>query len=113
VIDSTASPHIEKNSAAKSRASREAPTTWPDVLRCLPEDETRSCAIGRYRDAGFAADSFGHRRNAREAMADALTRTEDWLEYREVDLPRRAHLYRAERDAIRDVRRRLEWELYP
>jgi hypothetical protein len=45
-------------------------------------------------------------------MADALTRTEDWLEYREVDFPRRAHVYGAERPAISDICRRLEWELW-
>lgn len=89
------------------------PVAWRDVLAVLQDDETRSYALSRFRDAGFSADAFGHRRAAREALADALTRTEDWLEYREVDHPRRAHWYRPQREAIRGVRRRLEWELWP
>ena len=87
------------------------PIAWPDVLQAMPEDETRSYAFRRVRDAGFSAVSFGLKTNARwrrarEATADALTRTEDWLE---LTHPRRA----ADRAALQAVRRRLEWELWP
>jgi hypothetical protein len=66
--------------------------------------------MGRFRDSGFSADSFGAKtlattRATREAMAAALTATEGWLEYE--------HPAYAERDSIRAVRRRLEWELWP
>lgn len=90
--------------------------TFADVLRAVQGDETRSYALGRYRAAGHSVDAFGTgskggHRAAREAMADALSRTEDWLE---VDERRAGRDQRqAERLAIRDVRRRLELELWP
>jgi hypothetical protein len=59
-------------------------------------------ALTRFRARGFEPDDFGHSRPAREAMADALARTEDELELR-----------RARTDLIRQVRRRLEQELWP
>lgn len=74
----------------------------PDVLRVLPDPETRSLALSRFRDRGFSLDSFS-RPAARAAMAEALTRAEDWLE---LDHPRRT----GERAAIRRVRRALESE---
>lgn len=66
--------------ARRSNDAFKTRLTWPDVVRVLPEPETRSYALSRFRDSGFDADSFGHRRAAREAMASALTRAEDWLE---------------------------------
>jgi hypothetical protein len=115
---------IEKTGVGKRVAAVGRPIMWPDVLRVLTEDETRSYAMNLFSRSGFSADEFGSGetsrgarrarwRGAREAMADALTRTEDWLEYQGIDHPRRAHRYDAERVAIRDVRRRLEWELWP
>ena len=74
---------------------------WPDVLRVLQDDETRSQALGHYRAAGFTPDDFGRSRLARESMAQALTAVEDWLETAH---PRRL----AEREALRRVRRRVE-----
>jgi hypothetical protein len=122
MTDLTAARDIEKTAVRKPTASPGRPIAWRDVVGCLPDDATRSYALSLYRDAGFFPDDIGvidgargaaarRRRLARESLADALARTEDWLEYREVDFPRRAHLYRAERDAIRVVRRRLEREI--
>jgi hypothetical protein len=82
------------------------PVTWRDVLRCLPDDQTRSYALSRFRESRFDADSFATRIAARAALADALTATEDFLE---VEHPRRE----GDRLAIRDVRRRLETEVWP
>ncbi len=106
MIESLASRQQGKTRTANERVMPGRPVTYPDVLRVLPDDETRSCALSRFREAGFSADSFGHRRGARVAMAEALTSTEDWLE---VEHPRRTR----ERDAIRAVRRRLEQEIWP
>ena len=78
---------------------------WPEVLRALSGDGARNLAIGRYRVAGFTGDDFARSRLAREAMTDALTRAEDWLEYEGPRSP--------DRSAIQAVRRRLEWELWP
>ena len=75
--------------------------TWQEVARVLPDDETRSYALGRFRDAGFAADSFKARIEVRATVMRGLTTAEDWLEMR---YPKR------DRTAIRDVRRRLELE---
>jgi hypothetical protein len=71
--------------------------TWPDVLRVIARDEVRDAVLGRYRAAGFTPDDFATKRRAREAMADALSRAEDI----------------SPAAAIQDVRRRLEWELWP
>lgn len=65
----------------------------------------RSYALDQIRDRGFSADSFGTKRKMRELVAAALTRTEDWLEL--------SHPGWGERSTIRDVRRRLEQELFP
>lgn len=86
--------------------SRQKAVGYPDVLRVVQDDETRSYALRCFRDSGFSADSFAHRRAAREAMAGALTLTEDWLE---AEHPRRV----ADRVALRGVRRALELELWP
>lgn len=84
----------------------ETPLVWPDVLRAVQGDETRPALLGRYRAAGYGPDDFGRLRGAREAMADALTRTEDSLE------GRHGRNVETERDRIRAVRRRLEVELW-
>jgi hypothetical protein len=81
------------------------PVRWPDVMRALYSDETRAKALDRYRSDGHTPDDFARSRAAREAMADALTRTEDWLEDEHPRWPDRA--------SIKAVRRRLEWELWP
>ena len=86
---------------------------WPDVLRVLQDDEARSFALSRFRASGFSPDDFGRVRRAREAMADVLTRAEDWLEMLGVDGRRRGATFEGLRIAIREVRRRLEWELWP
>lgn len=90
----------------KTTRARRALTQWPDVLRAVQGDESRSQALGQYRAAGFGPDDFEHTRRAREAMSDALSRTEDFLELRAGS--RRA----AERESIAAVRRRLELELW-
>jgi len=76
---------------------------WPDVLRVVQRDETRSLVLERFRSSGFSADSFGRSAKSRVAAADALTAAEDWLEMNRPGA-------QDERSAIRDVRRRLELE---
>ena len=95
---------IGKTASAKAKAFAGTPVTWPEVLRALQTDRARSTALTRFREAGFSADDFGHVRKAREALAEALTRTEDM---------HAGPSSRPERVAIRDVRRRLEVELWP
>lgn len=102
-----------KTASEKTQRTAGSVFGWPDVLRVLQDDEARSYATTRYRAAGFGPDDFARSRAAREAMADALTRTEDWLEMLGVDGIRRGAKLEAERAAIRDVRRRLETELWP
>lgn len=100
-----ASRHTEKTEVRDRASASGRAIGWPDVLRVLPGPETRSYAVALVRRAGFSADAFGHLREARAVVADALTRTEDWLEIRG------GHV--RERAAIRDLRRRLERELWP
>lgn len=79
---------------------------WTHVLAALQGDEARSLAMSLYRSAGFGPDDFAPHRAARQAMADALVRTEDHLEIQ-------GARHDAERGRIRAVRRRLEGELWP
>lgn len=92
-----------KHARPKTESPRGGVPGWPDVLRVLQHDESRSRALGRYRAGGFSPDDFVTRPvAARLAMADALTRVEDWLEVSRGD---RALESRA---AIQAVRRRQE-----
>jgi hypothetical protein len=75
--------------------------TWPEVLRALDRDETRSMALNQFRTSGFNADSFRRLIDARRCLARALTAAEDWVE---LEHPRWG------RTGIRAVRRRLELE---
>ena len=88
---------------------------WQDVLRAMPRTETRNLVLGMFKDGGFSADSFSNARTgaggakcreARIAMADALTAAEDWIE---TVHPR----WEEDRKLLRAVRRRLELELWP
>lgn len=117
MIDLTASRRIGKTAVYERQASSGtrfgfgtpklvlAVLAWPDVVRVLQRDATREAVLGRYKSAGFTPDDFGRKRPAREAMAGVLTCAEDHLELQAAGRPTR------ERDALRDVRRRLEWEL--
>jgi hypothetical protein len=89
---------------------------WRELLRGLPAGKTRLEVLGRFKAAGFTADQFemasvgrgaATRRGARIAMADALTRVEDQLELRSGGRPSRL------REALKGLRRRLEWEVFP
>lgn len=106
MAESNTARRIEKTAVAKATPRPYGLVTWPEVLRAVSGDETRSYVIQRLRGAGFSADDFGHQRKAREVVADALTPSEDRLE---LSGPKA----QVERAAIRDARRRLEWELWP
>jgi hypothetical protein len=80
---------------------------WPDVVRVLQDAETRSYAVNALRDAGFSPDSFESQRKARETVAEALVRLEDQAELC------RGSLAARRREAIRQIRRALELELWP
>jgi hypothetical protein len=67
----------------------------------MPRENVRQRVLELYRTQGFTPDDFGRRATARAAMADALTRAEDWLE---LDHPRLT----AERAALAAIRRPLE-----
>jgi hypothetical protein len=82
-------------------------SAWPDVLRAVQSDEGRSTVLGLYRAPGFTPDEFAHRREARIAIAEALTRLEDSLEFR------CGRLVAEERARVQAARRRLERELWP
>ena len=98
---------------------------WQQVSRALDADETLRALVLRLYREGFRGcvsgwvspppeaprvwtpDDFGHRAEARRCLADCITAAEDVL-----DAERRT----ARRDtlalALRDIRRRLEVELY-
>ena len=89
--------------APRARAARRV--EWPEVLRALPDPETRSYALQILRDRGFSPAFFDERNEVRLGVSEALTRTEDWLEMR-----RATRRLEALRTGIQAVRRRLEDE---
>lgn len=94
---------IKKAASARAK-SRQCAIGWSDVVRAVPRDIVRQRVTERYRAAGFTPDDFARLASARAAMADALTRAEDWLE---LEHPR----WLADRVALAGVRRPLEVEI--
>lgn len=99
--DRAASRDSIKTAVGKEARPRGSVFGWSDVLRAMPRENVRQRVLESYRAQGFTPDDFARRTGARAAMADALTRAEDWLE---LDHPRLA----AERAALAAVRRPLE-----
>jgi hypothetical protein len=83
--------------------ARKTALGWSDVVRALQRPEVRELVLGRYRAAGHTPESFS-KPAARAAMADALTRCEDFCE---TEHPR----WQGDREALAVVRRLLETEL--
>lgn len=77
--------------------------SWGALSKDLPP-RVRPEVVTRFREAG--GDFARWSRLDREHLADALTRTEDWLE---LEHPNR----HADRAALKAARRRLELELWP
>lgn len=80
---------------------------WPEVLAALPRSKTRESILNRVKAFGFEPSSWGSRQSL-EALAHAITQTEDAL-----DLLHDSAARRAERAALQSVRRRLERDLWP
>jgi hypothetical protein len=97
----------EKTARAKTARAPGPPIGWPDVLRVIPDEPTRSTALSRFRAAGFKPDEFAHHRNVRESVLEGHVSAEDALE------AIRGEGATASRRAIKAVRRRLEVELWP
>ncbi len=105
---STASPTRTKTAVRGAASPRGSAFGWPEVLRGLQDDDARSVALSLYRSRGFTPDDFAHRREARAAMADALSRAEDQIELR-----RQSPARDQARALVRAARRRLEAQLWP
>jgi len=108
----------QKDAPASESETAQSRVTWLDVLGALQGDETRRAAVSLIRgrmnyavspiDQTKTEPSIGdiyHRRSVRIAVGDGLTATEDWLEGTGVPPKSRAR--------VRDIRRRLECELWP
>lgn len=97
-----------KTAAKNSHAPRRRRVRWADVLRAMPDSKTLRMFLGLMANSGITASSWNDGskdRAPRVAMAEALTRTEDWLEGR--------NALRSQGPAVQEVRRRLECELWP
>jgi hypothetical protein len=105
MLDQSPARTSGKNAPQKRVPRRGAALGWGDVLRAVQRDAARAYALDLYRAGGYSADDFAHVRAAREAMSDALARTEDWIEMQHA-------AWRGDRETIRDVRRSLEVELF-
>jgi hypothetical protein len=79
---------------------------WSEVYGALWEDSTRSRVLEAMRAQGITTNMIASQPTARLALADILSATEDWLE---LSKPKAS----LERKAIRVVRRKLEWEIWP
>ncbi len=91
MLDSVASPTSIKTATGKRRSALRTRIGWPEAVGCLQGAKTRQ--------------SFNTLRSARECAADALTHTQDLVESQSAN--------RTQLTAIREVRRRLELELWP
>lgn len=101
------SPRIEKTAARFRSASPGTRFGWPDVLRAIQDDEARARVVARLRDAGLSPDDIvAPRRYPRVVLLEAIVAEEDRLER---EHPRRHE----ERSTIREMRRRLECEVWP
>ncbi len=107
-LHSPASPTRTKTAVRGAASPRGGVLTWPQVLAALQDDNARSEALSLYRARGFTPDDFGRLREARAAMADALSRAEDQIELR-----RQSPARDQARALVRSARRRLEVELWP
>lgn len=104
MVDQVVSRTSIKTAAAARAKSGGRALRWSDVLRAIPRDLVRLRVLERYRAQGFTADDFARLGSARAAMADALTRAQDWLE---LEHPR----WTDDGAAVAAVRRPLELEI--
>ena len=96
--------------AAPKRARAARPRVpWADVLRGLQLDDVRSEVLGAYRAAGFGPEDWTVKQATRVVLMEALVRAEDRLEAEGSKRGERL----AQRVILRDLRRRLELELWP
>ena len=107
MFENTIQETPRKMGGRRNEAGPESRFSWPAILRALSDTETRSFVLSRYRELGAQPADWPSRRSL-EAMADALTAAEDWLELRRAT-PRLL----ATRSRLRTIRRRLERELWP
>lgn len=75
--------------------------TWREVVRAIPDPETRSSVSAKYKEAGFSMDEFEHSKTAQKALLKLLIRLEDAEERIRKEHP------------ARKFRRQLEIALYP
>ena len=95
-----------KQASTTQRQPRKAPIAWEVVLAAIVESETLPVAAPLWQRLQIKPSETWTQRATKEAAADALTRSEDWLEY---EHPLRKNA----RDRLNAVRRRLECELWP
>jgi hypothetical protein len=102
--DASCGPRL-KSRREKQGTPAAPPVTLAEVYRVLTLERVRQAVMARFKARG--GDLSRWARRDREAMADALTYTED-----EEELRQKCHMTPV-RLALREVRRRLEWELWP
>lgn len=112
MLDSATNDEAASKPRSKSAARAKKRVSWPDVLRAVQDEKRRFIVSYALRSSGFDADSFGHKREARVTAAEALVRLEDALED-QASNRRKHNPARDEASRIREVRRRLELELWP
>lgn len=100
----------EKKPSAKKRRRRAFTfkvVTWPEVVKVLSGTPWLSKLTRGIRRRGFSHFDFKSRRPVRAMVANSLTTVEDRTEARRPTKKRDAFMA-----AIKEVRRRLEWELW-
>lgn len=104
----------EKKPRPKSRKRRMpvfSKVTWPEVVRALSGTPWLHKLTKGLRRRGCSHSEFEHSRRARRIVCNSLTTVED----RNDDKLRHARTTKLNEFmcTLRDIRRRLEWELWP
>jgi len=98
-----------KKAAGKTTTTFKRVDGWGEVKRCLVDPETLSLVTQLMKKWLIGKEQVAAQASSRALMCSFLTKAEDLVENTRRDTPGRAR----ELAKIRDVRRRLEMELYP
>lgn len=82
--------------------------TFEEVLAVLDYDHARPMAVAYWGKHGCSPSKTWRERRTKEIVSDSLTHVQDVLEYEKQTKARHTQWLK-----IREVRRRLEWELWP
>lgn len=91
-----------------SKTSRKSLLGWSDVLRAIQTSQSREFLLSCFKSSGFSPVNLeGNNFEAYAALCDAMTRTEDMLEFS------RKQALKSDLERLTPLRRELETLLFP